>query len=128
MIRSNAILRRVATCLAALAFATTAAACGGDEATAPSPSASSIRINNQTNASAFYIYIKACSASAWGSDRLGADILSAGESESFPVPAGCYDVLAKSDPDLHKQNSWSGVTVHSGSAEELALTEWHDVP
>jgi len=126
MIRSNATLRRVATCLAALAFATTAAACGGDKATAPS--ASAIRINNQTNASAFYIYIKACSASAWGSDRLGADILSAGESESFPVPAGCYDVLAKSNPDLNKQNSWSGVTVQSGSAKELALTEWHDAP
>ena len=68
------------------------------------------------------------SASAWGSDRLGADILYAGDSESFPVAAGCYDVLAKSDPDLHKQNSWSGVAVQAGASEELALTEWHDAP
>jgi len=127
MIRSTATLRRAATCLAALAVATTTAACGGsDKATAPSVGA--IRVSNQTNASAFYIYIKACSTSAWGSDRLGADILYAGDSESFTVSAGCYDVLAKSDPDLNKQKSWSGITVPAGVAQELALTAWQDAP
>ena len=129
-IRSIATLRRAAAGAAAMVLATTVAACGGgDKETAPSaPSATSIRISNQTSESAFYIYIKACSASAWGSDRLGADILYAGDSESFPVSAGCYDVLAKSDPDLHKQNAWSGVTVQSGASQELSLTEWHDAP
>jgi len=60
--------------------------------------AATLTVHNLTADSVWYIYISPTDSDSWGADWLGGDVLLAGASYTFDVPAGTYD-LAAADPD-----------------------------
>jgi hypothetical protein len=100
-------------------------ACGGDDSnngpTTPEPSGqTTFRMTNGSSISAWYIYVRSCGASSWGTDRLGSAVLSPGESATLGLAAGCYDVHAVSSMEDFKEAYWMGRTL-SGDVAQLSI-------
>jgi len=105
------------------------AACGSDDnngPTTPEPSGqTTFRMTNGSTISAWYIYVRSCGASSWGTDRLGSAVLSPGESATLGLAAGCYDVHAVSSQEDSKEAYWMGRTL-SGDVAQLSIanSDW----
>jgi len=67
---------------------------GAQPGGSPSGGTINLTVHNATGGSIWYIYISPTTSSTWGDDWLGSDTLSAGETISFSVPAGSYDLRA----------------------------------
>lgn len=61
----------------------------------PVAAQSSLVVSNESSSAVFYLYASPCSASGWGEDRLGSDTISSGDSYSFAVTPGCWDLKAR---------------------------------
>ncbi|HJU66232.1 MAG TPA: hypothetical protein VJ596_11170 [Gemmatimonadaceae bacterium] len=131
-------LRRALPLVAAFSMATAMVACGGDSdsVTGPTPgndggggsgtSKGTLRMTNSSEHSAFYIYVKSCSSSDWGADRLGSSILSVGESANLNLNPGCYDVRAKTSNSIGKQVTFGDVQIASNQTKQVTITAWPD--
>lgn len=103
------------------------AACGGDDDGPSAPSGTgTLRLSNASEVSAWYVYVKACNASAWGADRLGTSVLSHGESATLSLESGCYDLRALSDPDDDKSFERRALTVAASGTTQVQITDWAD--
>ena len=109
------------------------AACGSDDNSGPSNptpepgGATTFRMTNGSSISAWYIYVRSCGASSWGTDRLGSGVLSPGESATLQLSAGCYDVHAISSIDNFKEAYWMGHAV-AGDATTIAIADSNWAP
>ncbi len=69
-------------------------------AAGPASAQSSLVVSNRTGTAVHYFYASPCSSSGWGEDRLGSDVISAGNSYTFSITPGCWDFKARfSDGD-----------------------------
>jgi hypothetical protein len=131
-------LRRALPLVAAFSMATAMVACGGDSdsVTGPGPAndggggsgsvKGTLRTTNSSEHSAFYIYVKSCSSSDWGPDRLGSGILSVGESATLQLNPGCYDMLAKTSHSIGKQVMFGDIQIASNQTTQTTITAWPD--
>ncbi len=58
------------------------------------PSSASLKVNNYSSQSLYYLYVSPCGSDSWGPDQLGSRTISSGSSltlTGLPCPA-CYDV------------------------------------
>ena len=55
-----------------------------------------LNVYNYSEEAIFYLYYSDCESSGWGQDRLGADVVAAGESYRFVLWPGCWDMRAES--------------------------------
>ncbi len=124
----STIARRAVRPLAALAFALTAAACGGggDGPTAPGSGGGPgvLRLRNTTDTPVWYVYVRGCGGGAWGSDRLGEEVLMPDETEQVQVGAGCHDVRFESSPLNGRAHERRGVQVGAQHGAEVVLASW----
>jgi hypothetical protein len=102
-----------------------AAACGGDDSTAPTdkpdPVPAGIKIQNNSAFTIVDVYYSSCSATSFGSDRLGGAI-APGSSQTFTdgVSAGCYDVLVVTDTGA--QATFRGQQIAAEGATTVTVT------
>ena len=76
---------------AAFAFAATVLGCGGDDSTGPS--ATRIRISNQSSATIAGVYYSDCTDPSFGPNRLtSGGVIARGADRDFDVSPGCYDI------------------------------------
>ena len=105
-----------------------AAACGkGDGLTDPGNNTTQtalLDITNNTSVSVFFVRIRPCGTSAWGSDLLGADIIPAGLGQSFTVPAGCNDVRLETSALNNGVAEFIGVSFPAGSVVHKTVSTW----
>ncbi|NOT09838.1 MAG: hypothetical protein HOP28_16720 [Gemmatimonadales bacterium] len=102
-----------------------AGACGkGDGGTGPSDSATRLDITNSTNLSIWIVRIRNCGSSSWGSDLLGADVISPNLGQSFVVTPGCHDVRLESNPDADVAVEWLNISFPSGQITTRTLAAW----
>lgn len=60
----------------------------------PPPSSASLKVNNYSSQSLYYLYVSPCGSDTWGPDQLGSRTISSGSSltlTGLPCPA-CYDL------------------------------------
>jgi len=72
-----------------------------------SGNASLVVINNAPK-TIYYLYASPCSSSSWGPDRLdSSQVISAGETVSFVMTPGCWDLRAvfADDTDVIRRNA-----------------------
>ena len=123
-------LRRVALATASLSLAPLAACGGGDgggDATGPAATGrGALRLTNSSGISAWYVYVKSCSATTWGADRMGDGVLSSGESATLNLDAGCYDLRAESSPSNNKRFEQLGVQIADDQTKQVTITSWQD--
>jgi hypothetical protein len=74
------------------------ALCTGDESTScPQDCAAAVKLQNNSTYTLYYFYVRTCTASTWGTDLLGASVVSPGASFTVSsVPQGCYYFRAES--------------------------------
>jgi len=89
-----------------------------------SSSSATIRITNGLERYTIrYVYISPDASGSWGDDKLGSDVLIAGQSRSWTVDPGVYDLRVKDeDGDTYTRND---IRVGSGETYEwnVALSE-----
>ena len=49
---------------------------------------------NNTGVPIYYVYISSCSSSSWGEDQLGSNVVMPGNTWTWAMDAGCYDLKA----------------------------------
>lgn len=49
---------------------------------------------NNTGVPIYYVYISPCSSSSWGDDQLGSNVVMPGNTWTWTMNAGCYDLKA----------------------------------
>ncbi len=49
---------------------------------------------NNTGVPIYYVYISSCSSSSWGEDQLGSNVVMPGNTWTWTMDAGCYDLKA----------------------------------
>jgi len=49
---------------------------------------------NNTGVPIYYVYISSCSSSSWGEDQLGSNVVMPGNTWTWTMNAGCYDLKA----------------------------------
>ena len=109
------------TTLAAGALLLGAVACGGDDATSPSPApqTATLRLLNESSATIVAVYFTSCDESTWGSNRLAAsESIAPGALRSWTVQPGCYDFRASTGS---KTASWYDRELTPGGALQLAV-------
>jgi hypothetical protein len=118
-----------------LAGTTLLAACGGDDNNGPSDSnpepepsqeGTFFAMENYSSHDAYYVYIRACGTSDWGSDMLGSSILDVNERITWTVNnPGCFDVRARTsnqvDPVM--EAVWEDVQVAANQTTTLELDD-----
>lgn len=118
-----------------LLFVLGLAACGGDDngggsgGTGPEPEpeddAAMLAISNQTDIAIESVKLRLCGiGGSWGSNILGNDPISGGETQSMEVPIGCYDVSVYSDPALDLAAYKANVIFIAGATKTLNLPGW----
>ena len=125
---------RVSVPTLSLLFVLGLAACGSDDkggngGTGPEPEpendAAMLAVSNQTDIAIEAVKLRLCGiGGSWGSNILGADPISGGETQSMEVPIGCYDVSVYSDPALDLAAYKSNVIFIAGSTKTLNLPAW----
>lgn len=68
---------------------------GGFAAIGDSLAPVTLEVVNNSDLTICYLYVAPTLAGSWGSDRLGEDTLDPGESLTFDVPSGHYDLLGR---------------------------------
>lgn len=84
-----------------------------------------INVQNTSGETILFLYISSCSSSSWGADRLGTNVLPSGQSLSFTVSPGCYDLRAESLYNYAEQHS---VSVPSGGTFRWILSPGTSTP
>lgn len=97
--------------------------CGGDS-TGPTTSMAILDITNSTTSSVWYVRVRTCGATAWGSDLLGADIIPKDLGQSFEVAPGCRDVRLESSPNVNGEKIWLNQSFTAGQITALTVTDW----
>ena len=49
---------------------------------------------NNTGVPIYYVYVSSCSSSQWGPDQLGSNVVMPGNTWTFTMASGCYDLKA----------------------------------
>lgn len=49
---------------------------------------------NNTGVPIYYVYISPCSSSSWGEDQLGSNVVMPGNTWTWTMNSGCYDLKA----------------------------------
>ncbi len=62
-----------------------------------------VQVNNQSATTIVTFQWSDCSATVWGGDRLGTDVIGPGGSRAFELAPGCYDFQAVNDLGLVRQ-------------------------
>ena len=74
----------------------------------PRPKGSGLEIVNETDQDIWYLYLSPTDHNEWGEDRLGGDIIPAGESYIVTgITSGEYDVQARNAYDESIQTAWA---------------------
>lgn len=104
----------------ALAFALSAAACGGDSTgPEPAPRTSTIRLLNESATPITTVYFSQCDDTSWGANRLAdGETLAPGALRSWTVAPGCYDFRASNGS---KAASWFDREITPGGVLQLAV-------
>ena len=76
--------------------------------------------------STYYVYVKSCSATSWGTDRISTDVLSVGESASLTLGTGCYDLRAETSHANNKKFEQHGLQIANGQTTQINITGWQD--
>ena len=122
-------VRRVLLAGLSLSLATLAACGGGGDGGSTGPAETGrgkIRVSNASNVSAWYVYVKSCTSTAWGADRLGAEVLSPGESATLNIDAGCYDLRAESSPTNARHFEQRGFQVGNDQTTQITIASWQN--
>jgi hypothetical protein len=85
-------------------------------------STASLRTQNSSSESIWYLYVRTCGASSWGNDQLGANTIPVGNSFTLTgIPPGCYDFHA----DAQSGTWWErpGVTLLGGQTYTWTLID-----
>lgn len=77
-------------------------------------------IVNLTNEAIYYLYLSDCSSTSWGSDQLGNDVISRGNTYSFRMTPGCWDLRAESASGAETETY--GMHISSGETNSWTLT------
>ena len=131
-------------------FALVTAACGGgSDSTGPSPSPSdpgganptpapssnmgTLEVANPTSVSVYYLKVRACGTTDFGSDLLldpndgVGGLLQTGETGHWQLAPGCYDVrLSPSNALLYvyEKQIHSNVQIQAGQTASIVATDW----
>ncbi len=131
----RSIGRRSIPLVAALATLVTAACGGGDggDTTGPGPGPGTTEatvtvVNHAANGTVLFLRYRPCGGSGWSSDVLGASVLGNGESTSWDVAPGCYDVRATPAEIGLDYLYFNGVQLAAGQAHTLEITAFPAEP
>ena len=82
---------------------------GGETGGGTGSSTASLRVSNQSSISIWYLYVSPSESSSWGSDQLGANVLSPGESFNLTgIPCGrSYDLKVEGSSHNTLATRWS---------------------
>lgn len=69
-----------------------AMACGGDDVTGPGNTQATLQLVNTSENTVLFARTRPCGTTSWGTDFLGAEVLSTGEAIEAEFTPGCYDV------------------------------------
>lgn len=67
---------------------------GGGGGTTSGGGRTELVLINNTGVPIYYVYISPCSASNWGDDQLGSNVVMPGNTWTWTMNAGCYDLKA----------------------------------
>jgi len=104
-----------------------------DPVPAPSPSAGTLEVSNSTSITVYFIKVRACGTTDFGSDLLldpndGVEgLLQTGETGHWSLAAGCYDVrLSPSNLLLYvyAKQIHSNIQITAGQTTSLATADW----
>jgi hypothetical protein len=99
--RRISLLALIATLAAACTIGTTTAApatttsAGGAATVAATPAAVQLQVQNASSQEICYLYISPVSDPNWGPDQLGSRTLSPGETDTYSMPPGQWDIKAE---------------------------------
>lgn len=80
-----------------------------------------VQLNNQSASTIITFQWSDCSATAWGGDRLGNDVIGPGSNRTFELNAsGCYDFQAVNDNGIVQ--NWMGQQANYNSTIQLNFT------
>lgn len=110
--------RRLAILLPLVFLFIAALACGGDGGIQPSGGETvTLTVFNESSEAICFVYISPSESDDWGDDVLGDDVIEPGESYTFEVIVGTYDLMAEgcdgnaiaveSEVDLSEPKEWT---------------------
>ena len=88
--------------------------------TGPSREEATLEIVNQSDEAIFYLYLSGCSRDTWGEDQLGSDVIGSGDSYSFRMTPGCWDLRAESASGVETERY--GVDMDEGDSNVWTLS------
>ncbi|HET8624208.1 MAG TPA: hypothetical protein VFM14_11635 [Gemmatimonadales bacterium] len=100
---------------------------------APSPSVGTLEVSNPTSVTVYYIKVRACGTTDFGSDLLldindgVGGLLQTGETGHWSLGPGCYDVrLSPSNANLYvfAKQIHSNVQITAGQTTAIATGDW----
>ncbi len=95
-------------------------ACGGG-----SSSQVKIEVVNQSPEDVCYVYISESDSDEWGGDQLGdEDTISPGDSKTFEVPKGTYDVRLENCEEIAMETGWQVSKDTTITAGAPGATSW----
>lgn len=120
---SSRLPSRLARLVMLAGTATTLAACGGgDGPTGPgaAPTQALLVVRNASTVALTAVQFSACSETTWGGNRLDAnESIAPGQSRSWQVTPGCYDVRAQTSSGASA--TFFDRTVDAGQTRELTV-------
>ncbi len=84
-----------------------------------------VTVHNKTPDDICYVYISPADSDSWGDDWLGEDTLASGDSRTFDVTAGTYDMKVENCDDVTLATAWefsSTVTLSPGEKGNTPVT------
>lgn len=67
----------------------------GAPAAATASGAAQVQVINRTDQALFYLHVSRCTDTGWGDDRLGSSTVLSGNTYTFALEPGCWDLRAK---------------------------------
>ena len=115
--------------LAATLLTLAAAACGGSDATGPTPAPGGgstvgtvVVVNSAPTGTGLFLRRRACGSSTWGSDMLGSGVLGGGEQQTWQIEPGCYDFRVTPGETGLDYLYFNSVQLDAGETETLTIT------
>lgn len=83
-----------------------------------------LTVQNNTDYAFYYLYLSSTSSTEWGEDRLGDEVISAGEEMSFLIESGSYDIkIVDEDDDACIRN---GISLSRDVSLTYDNSQWID--
>jgi hypothetical protein len=79
-------------------------------------------VNHAATGTVPFLRYRPCGTSGWSTDLLGSGVLGSGETHSWDVAPGCYDVRATPGETGLGYLLFNGVQVGAGEAKTLEIT------